>query len=163
MPDTVLPVHATLSPLELQERRVAEAEKVFHGKQEVVQLAVASPLARGHLLVEDIPGVGKTTLAHALGSLLGHGRFRTQHHQETRAYLRLVKLCRRAGVVGPAAVGPLELVEVLERRRHPAARSARRLVDIYPRAQFGADPLDEVEQRVLTDALGNARSHLRPA
>ena len=99
----------------------------------------------------------------ALGALLGHGQFRTRHPHETRAYLRLVELCRGAGVVSPAAVGPLELVKELERRRHPAAGAARRLVDLYLRARFGAHPLDEREQRVLAEALGNARSHLRPA
>ena len=99
----------------------------------------------------------------ALGALLGRGRFRTRHPYETRAYLRLLELCRRADVVGPAAVGPLELVEELECRRHPAAEAARRLVALYLRARFGAHPLDEREQRALTEALGNARSHLRPA
>ena len=98
-----------------------------------------------------------------LGALLGRGRFRTRHPQETRVYLRLLELCRRAGVVGTAAVGPLELVEELERRRHPAAGAARHLVDLYLRARFGAHPLDEREQRALTEALGDARSHLRPA
>ena len=99
----------------------------------------------------------------ALGALLRPGRFRAQHPTETRAYLRLVELCRRAGVVGRAAVGPLELVEELERRRHPAAGAARRLVELYLRARFGAHPLDEQERRSLTEALGNARSHLRTA
>jgi MoxR-like ATPase len=46
-------------------------ETVFHGKREVVRLATAALLARGHVLFEDIPGVGKTTLAHALASALG--------------------------------------------------------------------------------------------
>jgi wobble nucleotide-excising tRNase len=81
MPDTVLPVRETLASPELLERLVAEVEKVFHGKQEVVQLAVA----------------------------------------------------------------------------------ARRLVDLYLRVRFGTHPLDEREQRALTEALGNVRSHLRPA
>jgi MoxR-like ATPase len=36
------------------------------GKEEVIQLALITLLARGHLLIEDVPGVGKTTLAHAL-------------------------------------------------------------------------------------------------
>ena len=76
MPDTVLPVRETLASIELLERLVAEVEKVFHGKQEVVQLAVASLLARGHLLFEDIPGVGKTTLA--LARTLGLGFRRIQ-------------------------------------------------------------------------------------
>jgi len=36
------------------------------GKEDVIQLALTTLLARGHLLIEDVPGVGKTTLAHAL-------------------------------------------------------------------------------------------------
>jgi MoxR-like ATPase len=45
-------------------------EKVIRGKEQVVKLAVASLLAKGHLLIEDIPGVGKTTLASALARSL---------------------------------------------------------------------------------------------
>ncbi|MBI2215441.1 MAG: MoxR family ATPase [Acidobacteria bacterium] len=41
-------------------------ERVIRGKSEVVRYAIASMLARGHILLEDVPGVGKTTLAHAL-------------------------------------------------------------------------------------------------
>lgn len=41
-------------------------ESAIRGKDDVVRLAVACLLARGHLLIEDVPGVGKTTLAHAL-------------------------------------------------------------------------------------------------
>ncbi|HKJ70709.1 MAG TPA: MoxR family ATPase [Gammaproteobacteria bacterium] len=44
---------------------------VILGKEEAARLAVACLLARGHLLIEDLPGVGKTTLAHALARLLG--------------------------------------------------------------------------------------------
>jgi MoxR-like ATPase len=39
---------------------------VVKGKEEVIRLALTSLFARGHLLIEDVPGVGKTTLAHAL-------------------------------------------------------------------------------------------------
>jgi MoxR-like ATPase len=39
---------------------------VLRGKRDVIRLSVACLLARGHLLIEDVPGVGKTTLAHAL-------------------------------------------------------------------------------------------------
>jgi MoxR-like ATPase len=48
------------------------------GKQSQVQDAVACVLAGGHLLIEDVPGVGKTTLAHALGKTLGLGFSRVQ-------------------------------------------------------------------------------------
>jgi MoxR-like ATPase len=44
----------------------ANVEKVIRGKSEVVQLCIAALLAKGHILLEDVPGVGKTTLAHAL-------------------------------------------------------------------------------------------------
>ncbi len=57
--------------LALLESLISEVEEVFHGKEEVVRLAVAALLARGHILFEDVPGVGKTTLAHALATALG--------------------------------------------------------------------------------------------
>jgi MoxR-like ATPase len=51
---------------------------VIRGKSEVVQLAIASLLARGHILLEDVPGVGKTTLAHALARSLSLSFHRIQ-------------------------------------------------------------------------------------
>lgn len=47
-----------------------EIERVIRGKAEAVRLAIVTLLAGGHLLVEDVPGVGKTTLAHALARAL---------------------------------------------------------------------------------------------
>jgi MoxR-like ATPase len=47
------------------------ANTVILGKDRQIRLAVCCLLARGHLLIEDIPGVGKTTLAHTLANLLG--------------------------------------------------------------------------------------------
>ena len=44
---------------------------VILGKERQIRLAIACMVARGHLLIEDIPGVGKTTLAHALATTLG--------------------------------------------------------------------------------------------
>src|SRR5918994_7095707 len=53
-------------------RPVLEAlERIVIGKTRQLQLAVSCLLARGHLLIEDVPGVGKTTLAHALAKTLG--------------------------------------------------------------------------------------------
>jgi MoxR-like ATPase len=45
---------------------IANIEKVIVGKREAIELAVAALLADGHILIDDIPGVGKTTLARAL-------------------------------------------------------------------------------------------------
>jgi MoxR-like ATPase len=45
---------------------VRSISQVVKGKDEVIKLALTTLLARGHLLIEDVPGVGKTTLAHAL-------------------------------------------------------------------------------------------------
>ena len=57
-----------LSPV----RRVIEsAGQIILGKEYQIRLALACLLARGHLLIEDVPGVGKTTLAHVLARTLG--------------------------------------------------------------------------------------------
>jgi len=54
----------------LQKLRQA-VEAALEGKQEAVELAIIALLARGHLLIEDVPGVGKTTLARALARSVG--------------------------------------------------------------------------------------------
>ncbi|HLB02987.1 MAG TPA: MoxR family ATPase [Nitrospiria bacterium] len=46
-------------------------EKVIRGKEEPIMLAITTLLARGHLLIEDVPGLGKTTLAYSLAKSLG--------------------------------------------------------------------------------------------
>ncbi len=53
------------------QRALAALETVILGKSAQVRLCLACLLARGHLLIEDVPGVGKTTLAHALAHVLG--------------------------------------------------------------------------------------------
>lgn len=57
---------------------MAQVSRVVLGKQEQICLAFACLLADGHLLIEDRPGVGKTTLAHALAVTLGLGFKRIQ-------------------------------------------------------------------------------------
>ena len=52
-------------------RVLATLETVILGKPTQIRLCLACLLARGHLLIEDVPGVGKTTLAHALAHILG--------------------------------------------------------------------------------------------
>ena len=59
-------------------RVVAAASEVILGKKHQIRLALACFLARGHLLIEDLPGVGKTTLAHVLARLLGLAFHRIQ-------------------------------------------------------------------------------------
>jgi MoxR-like ATPase len=53
------------------EKVVAQVGSIILGKDSQIRLAIACLLARGHLLIEDIPGVGKTMLAHALATSLG--------------------------------------------------------------------------------------------
>ena len=50
---------------------VEEISRVILGKEQAIRLSIACLLARGHLLIEDLPGVGKTTLSHVLASTLG--------------------------------------------------------------------------------------------
>ncbi len=50
---------------------VSQVSQIILGKEDVIRLAVACMLARGHLLIEDIPGVGKTTLAQGLAKAVG--------------------------------------------------------------------------------------------
>ena len=57
---------------------VVSLERVILGKPAQLRLCVACLLARGHLLIEDVPGVGKTTLAHALARVFGLGWNRVQ-------------------------------------------------------------------------------------
>jgi MoxR-like ATPase len=52
-------------------RALETLETVILGKPAQIRLCLACLLARGHLLIEDVPGVGKTTLAHALAHVLG--------------------------------------------------------------------------------------------
>lgn len=53
------------------EKLFSHLNQVILGNPEATKLAVVCLLARGHLLIEDIPGVGKTTLSHALANLFG--------------------------------------------------------------------------------------------
>lgn len=53
------------------ERTLQEAARMVRGKPQQLRLALATALARGHLLIEDVPGVGKTTLSQTLARVLG--------------------------------------------------------------------------------------------
>lgn len=57
---------------------VANVGKVLIGKQQQIKLSLACLFAQGHLLIEDLPGMGKTTMAHALAKVLGLSYSRVQ-------------------------------------------------------------------------------------
>ena len=65
-------LHAQIARLE------ANLSRALVGKADVVRLAVVGLVAKGHLLIEDVPGVGKTTLAAALARSIGAGFQRIQ-------------------------------------------------------------------------------------
>ncbi|MCG8423207.1 MAG: MoxR family ATPase [Proteobacteria bacterium] len=76
MSSVLAPAHEVSGEAALALRQVeANVAKVIRGKPHAIRLAITTLLARGHLLIEDIPGVGKTTLARALAASLG-GTFR---------------------------------------------------------------------------------------
>jgi MoxR-like ATPase len=62
-----LPIPRSLDRIAALQQNI---ERVIRGKSEVVQFCIAALLAKGHILLEDVPGVGKTTLAHALARSL---------------------------------------------------------------------------------------------
>jgi MoxR-like ATPase len=53
------------------EALVSQVSQIIVGKEDAIRLAISCMMARGHLLIEDLPGVGKTTLSHALARSLG--------------------------------------------------------------------------------------------
>lgn len=57
---------------------IQQAGRIVLGKERQIRLALVCLLARGHLLIEDLPGVGKTILAHVLAKLLGLNFHRIQ-------------------------------------------------------------------------------------
>jgi MoxR-like ATPase len=78
---TANPSPAAPSPAEaraLAETLLGNLEKVIHGKREVLEMLLCCVAAGGHLLLEDIPGTGKTTLAKTLAASAGVGFKRVQ-------------------------------------------------------------------------------------
>ncbi len=61
----------TATPTLLAQRIIDNAAQVIVGKRSVIELAVATLIAQGHMLVEDVPGVGKTMLAKSLATSIG--------------------------------------------------------------------------------------------
>jgi MoxR-like ATPase len=62
---------------------IKNIEKVIIGKKDAVELSIIALLAQGHLLLEDVPGVGKTTLANAIAKTIDCGFTRIQFTPDT--------------------------------------------------------------------------------
>src|ERR1043165_4188205 len=76
MPSSVVPLDSRRVEKLTELRRGGEL--ALEGKPEAVELALVALLARGHVLLEDVPGVGKTTLARALAKAIGGQMRRVQ-------------------------------------------------------------------------------------
>ena len=63
---------------EVIKHTIAQVSTVLLGKEPQIRLALACLLSRGHLLIEDLPGMGKTTLSHALARVMGLSYTRIQ-------------------------------------------------------------------------------------
>ncbi len=70
------PSHGT--PADRARALIENVERVIHGKHDVIERAVVCMIAEGHLLLEDVPGVGKTTLARSLARSIGGDFHRIQ-------------------------------------------------------------------------------------
>jgi len=78
---TAIPAQPHMLPDGLRDavkRAQAQVNTLVLGKQQEVRLAFVAMLSGGHLLIEDLPGLGKTTLAHAMAATLGLGFQRVQ-------------------------------------------------------------------------------------
>ena len=64
-------MHSTTNAIKTAQQVIDNTSKVIVGKRNVIELAVATLIAQGHLLVEDVPGVGKTMLAKSLATSIG--------------------------------------------------------------------------------------------
>jgi|TARA_B100001750_G_C15456429_1_gene571832 MoxR-like ATPase len=64
-------LHSTTNAIKTAQLVIDNTSKVIVGKRDVIELAVATLIAQGHLLIEDVPGVGKTMLAKSLATSIG--------------------------------------------------------------------------------------------
>jgi MoxR-like ATPase len=120
---------------------VAALDRIVIGKTHQLRLALACLLARGHLLIEDLPGVGKTTLAHALAKVLGLSYQRIQFTSDLLpADILGVSVYRRDNARFEFHKGPIFAQLVLAdeiNRATPKAQSA--LLEAMEERQVTAD------------------------
>ncbi len=107
------------------------------------------------------PWIVAAALAAAAAALLWLRRGRRGLPPATRMYMMLRQHCARAGLGVSPGLTPLALVERIRERRAAAGGAAERVVDLYLRARYGHELLDESELREMREALGAARRMLR--
>ena len=162
---------------------LASLDRIILGKSQQVRLALTCLLARGHLLIEDIPGVGKTTLALALARVLGLKFQRVQFTSDLLpADILGVSIFEQAGGVFRFHPGPIfsqlvladevnraspktqsALLEAMEERQVTSEGETRALPEPFfviatqnPAYQIGTFPLPEsqLDRFMMRIALG---------
>jgi protein-glutamine gamma-glutamyltransferase len=104
--------------------------------------------------------IGALITALLLGLVWGNARG-PRYAKETRLYLQLRHAYESAGLPTRKDLAPMDLVDVLKVRRHPAVGSAELVVDHYLRARFGGASLTASERQDMAAALGVARRSMR--
>ena len=132
------------------QRVINQAGRVILGKERQIRMALACLLARGHLLIEDLPGVGKTTLAHVLARSLGLGFHRIPAIGDTLTTVtRVVGLRENQRKEGRAPTGhvrPAVVVEVVltmqqQPRHQPVGAEVPGAIDHVPAGECVPDVL----------------------
>jgi MoxR-like ATPase len=180
---TVRPAQQSASATLGIAKALAQLSRIVVGKDEPLKLAMACMIARGHLLIEDIPGVGKSTLAQALAATLGLRYARVQftsdllpadvlgvsiYDERTQAFRFLpgpifhsVMLADEINRAPPKTQSAL--LEAMEERQVSIDGNTRPLPDPFfviatqnPAEQIGAYPLPEsqLDRFLMTIELG---------
>ena len=165
---------------------VDEIGQVLLGKEDRIKLALACLLSDGHLLIEDLPGMGKTTLAHALAKVLGLSYQRIQFTSDMLpADIIGVSVFEREQSRFTFHPGPVftqllladeinrttpktqsALLEAMEERQVTVEGETRKLEDPFfviatqnPLSQMGTFPLPEsqLDRFLMRISLGNPR------
>jgi shikimate kinase len=133
------------APLTAQEaRRVAAAleaniGRALKGKRDIVELSLAALAAGGHLLLEDVPGVGKTTLAQALARRLGWLSDDVDALIEARERRTVAEIFAREGEPYFRAVERQVILALIPIRHSVIATGGGTFVDADNRAAINAD------------------------
>ncbi len=131
----------TVLAAQLAEKVRKNIEKVVVGKQDVLEMLLAALVAGGHVLLEDVPGTGKTVLAHSLARSVDCGFSRIQLYARPDAF----RYHRRERI--PARHGRVRLSAGARVHQHSPGRRINRAT---PRTQSAL--LECMEERQVTDS-----------